>query len=165
MSNSNIIDSNDEDTTELSEPVNTAEEINVSINNQNEVNDLENDETFNVENENLNTMEYNINLINYNMNLINNLLRHSQFRNEYAGDSYESLSVLDENVVKQGLKVEDVSKIIILEEKTKCPICLDDFNSGEKFRTVKCNHNFCDECLTDWLEENKKCPVCMIEIE
>ena len=143
-------------------------ENNLPINNQSEVNninDTEEDENYNLANENLNTMEYNINLINYNMNLINNLLRHSQFRNDYIGDTYESLSVLDENVVKEGLKVENVSQIVVLEEKTKCPICLEDFDSGEKFRMVKCNHNFCDECLSDWLEENKKCPVCMIEIE
>lgn len=133
--------------------------LNLQINNSGQPNEL------NISVQNANTMEYNINLINYNMSLINNLLRNSQFRNDYIGDSYESLSVLDDNVVKEGLSVQKVSTIFSLEEKTKCPICLDDFDVGEKFRIIKCQHSFCDECLEDWLEENKKCPVCMIEIE
>ena len=134
---------------------------------ENENNDLdtETDSTANISRESANTMQYNISLINYNMNLINNLLRNSQFRNEYVGDTYESLSFLDENVVKQGLDVEKVSDIFSISEKTKCPICLEDFEAGEQFRKIKCKHTFCDECLGDWLEENKKCPVCMIEIE
>ena len=52
-----------------------------------------------------------------------------------------------------------------MEEDTKCPICLEDFNKGSTFRKVKCNHLFCEDCLEDWLEENKKCPVCMNELE
>lgn len=155
-------DFNDANESNELNPLNEQNE-NIYVDNQNSNLDVE--DNSDISRENANTMEYNINLMNYNMNLINTLLRNSQFRNEYVGDTYESLSVLDENVIKQGLDVEKVSEIYLLVEPTKCPICLEDFEEGEKFRKIKCKHTFCDECLEDWLEENKKCPVCMIEIE
>lgn len=144
-------------------PVSSEPNENIYVDNQNS--NLDAEDNNDISRESANTMEYNINLMNYNLNLINNLLRNSQFRNEYEGDTYESLSVLDENVIKQGLQIEKVSEIYSLLEETKCPICLEDFEAGEKFRKIKCKHTFCDECLEDWLDENKKCPVCMIEIE
>lgn len=110
-------------------------------------------------------IDYNVNLINYNINLINHLLRNSQFRNNQNVDSYESFTELDASIVKIGLDINKVSNSITLEEDTKCPICLEDFETGTKFRKVKCTHLFCEECLNDWLEENKKCPVCMNELE
>ena len=128
--------------------------------------DLENNSNDNLESTTSpQNLDYNVNLINYNINLINHLLRNSQFRNNQNVDSYESYTELDDSIIKIGLDVNKVSSLIELTEETKCPICLDDFEKGSKFRKLKCNHLFCEECLEDWLEENKKCPVCMNELE
>jgi len=133
--------------------------------NENEILNNEDNENLYLPSNNVNTMEHNINLINYNMNLINSLLRNSQFRQSNTTDTYASFSELDDNIVKEGLDINLVSQVKVLDEKTKCPICLDDFEKGEIFKEIKCKHLFCQDCLEDWLEENKKCPVCMIELE
>ena len=37
-----------------------------------------------------------------------------------------------------------------------CPICVTDV--GEYIET-KCNHEFCEECINEWLDSNN-CPLC-----
>ena len=81
-----------------------------------------------------NDIDYNVNLINYNINLINHLLRNSQFRNNQNVDSYESFTELDDSIVKIGLDMNEVS-LVEIKEKTKCPICLDEFEEGENLES------------------------------
>lgn len=147
------------------EQVNQNEIIENEQVNENEIIENEGNDNLYLPSSNPNTMEYNINLINYNMNLINSLLRNSQFRQSNTTDTYASFSELDNNIVKEGLDLLKVSKDNILKENTKCPICLDEFEKGNIFKEIKCQHLFCEDCLEDWLEENKKCPVCMVELE
>ena len=160
--NTENIDNNENQNT------NEVDNIEESIDNLNaEVpTNIEENSNENIDSTTLNhNFDYNVNLINYNINLINHLLRNSQFRNTQNVDSYESYTELDNSIVKVGLDMNTVSSRIELNELTKCPICLEDFENGTQFRKVKCNHLFCEECLEDWLEENKKCPVCMNELE
>ncbi len=39
-----------------------------------------------------------------------------------------------------------------------CCICLD--NKNTTFRTIPCNHEFCDKCIFEWLEKHQTCPLC-----
>lgn len=43
----------------------------------------------------------------------------------------------------------------------KCPICLTSIIS-EKRKVLPCEHQFCQECISNWFKENKHemCPVC-----
>ena len=44
-----------------------------------------------------------------------------------------------------------------------CAICLDDTPS--KPATTKCGHQFCEDCITEWVEEHGgSCPVCRAEV-
>lgn len=128
------------------------------------INNLDSDENMDnvtiLDDTNLN-IQYNMNLVNYNLNLINSLLNNNS-TNSY--DSYESYSDLDANIAKDGVDINKVSEEIVVEDTTKCPVCMDDFNKGSKMLKITCNHIFCGDCLDEWLSENKKCPVCMIEL-
>ena len=60
------------------------------------------------------------------------------------------------------LGIENIDEIIEKkEEEILCPICT---NKCKIKGVTKCNHEFCYECIEEWLKENKKCPVCMIEL-
>lgn len=118
----------------------------------------------NLDQENLSLyIEQNMNMLNQNLNLINQMLYPSGF-NPNQQDSYEALSRLDADIIKEGVKLSEVGQKFIVKETMKCPICMDDFPKDSEMFSVKCDHSFCEECLSEWLEENKKCPICMIEL-
>lgn len=43
---------------------------------------------------------------------------------------------------------------------TSCSICLSDFEIEQKIRILPCFHEFCQECIDNWLSTNEKCPIC-----
>lgn len=44
---------------------------------------------------------------------------------------------------------------------TDCPICLGEFNDGEKVRVLpNCNHGFHVRCIDTWLVSHSTCPSC-----
>ncbi|KAL6146331.1 hypothetical protein ACLB2K_057012 [Fragaria x ananassa] len=44
---------------------------------------------------------------------------------------------------------------------TECPICLGEFEEGEKVRVLpKCNHGFHVRCIDTWLVSHSSCPNC-----
>eukprot|EP01114_Cavostelium_apophysatum_P019326 TRINITY_DN6197_c0_g1_i2.p1 TRINITY_DN6197_c0_g1~~TRINITY_DN6197_c0_g1_i2.p1 ORF type:complete len:331 (-),score=46.72 TRINITY_DN6197_c0_g1_i2:21-1013(-) len=51
------------------------------------------------------------------------------------------------------------------ESKTKCGICLADYEEGEELKTLTCLHSFHSGCVDKWLAINKVCPVCRKEID
>ena len=73
-------------------------------------------------------------------------------------DTYEQLSELDENKVRQGIALDKISKTV--EREIDCPIC---FDKCKKINVLKCNHEICYECAEEWFEENAKCPICNID--
>ncbi|KDP39976.1 hypothetical protein JCGZ_03507 [Jatropha curcas] len=44
---------------------------------------------------------------------------------------------------------------------TECPICLGEFEQGEKVKILpKCNHGFHVKCVDKWLLLHSSCPLC-----
>jgi len=41
-----------------------------------------------------------------------------------------------------------------------CPVCLGEFEIGDKQRTLPCFHLFHKDCVDDWLQVHDDCPVC-----
>jgi len=50
-------------------------------------------------------------------------------------------------------------------EEDKCSVCLSEFETNEKVRTLPCSHFFHTDCIDRWLVVNKKCPVCRLHID
>jgi len=44
-----------------------------------------------------------------------------------------------------------------------CPICLEEFKSGEKVTALLCTHEFHSDCLWPWAKEHATCPTCRFE--
>ncbi|KAF9595733.1 hypothetical protein IFM89_003475 [Coptis chinensis] len=74
----------------------------------------------------------------------------------------------DETAARTGLKKRALRQIPIAVygsgfdiQATECPICLGDFEDGEKVRVLpKCNHGFHVRCIDTWLAAHSSCPTC-----
>ncbi|KAL0227325.1 hypothetical protein P9112_014649 [Eukaryota sp. TZLM1-RC] len=87
------------------------------------------------------------------------------------GGLYEMLSQLqpverpaDPNVVSQ-LPVIDHKPGTLPEDEHRCPICLGDFETGEKVIVLPCNHRLHQkECSEELFKHYSQCPMCRTEL-
>jgi len=45
-------------------------------------------------------------------------------------------------------------------DRRNCPVCLEEFASGDQRRTLPCFHVFHPGCVDQWLQEQDACPMC-----
>lgn len=127
------------------------------------------EDEINSNNENVND---NIPSEEQNNDVLEQINNHTDSLQEYINDlnnlinelnnvnTYDNLIELDNNNVCVG--VENIEEIIEKkDEEILCPICT---TKCEVKGVTKCGHEFCYDCIEEWLKENKKCPVCMIEL-
>lgn len=50
------------------------------------------------------------------------------------------------------------------KEKRNCPICLVDFENGDRVRKLPCKHMYHPECIDAWVKKTKNCPLCKEEL-
>ena len=120
-----------------------------------------NTNTINNENENINILD-NVNELINNNNVLINILNNLNIPLPIQTDEYEENSLLDENKVTKGMKLEDITKTMELKEEIDCPIC---FEKEDNIVELKCSHKICFECSKNWFEENTKCPICMHDFD
>lgn len=46
---------------------------------------------------------------------------------------------------------------------TKCPICLQEYESGVSVKELPCEHHFHSSCILPWLQQTNSCPMCRKE--
>lgn len=63
--------------------------------------------------------------------------------------------------------MSQVNNQTIIQPGDKCPICIEDFQTGEMVaRGAKCNHIFHQTCLGDWTSKlHNSCPSCRAVID
>jgi hypothetical protein len=105
----------------------------------------------------------NINLLMNSQNALLSFINNIEQSNQSI-DTYEELTLLDNNKVTKGIKVNDISKEVFYEE-FNCPLCFDDFNKEDIILQLKCKHELCLDCGKEWFFENNKCPICMVELD
>ena len=89
----------------------------------------------------------------------------------YEFDEYDINNTISDFLgkVEVGLSFEEIEKVSCIIDDInddKCPICLERYQDIDcKIRRLKCNHPYCDTCITRWLSKNKRCPCCQIDLE
>ncbi|OIW01372.1 hypothetical protein TanjilG_12912 [Lupinus angustifolius] len=86
-------------------------------------------------------------------------------RSFYNNETSEQTAV---RLAATGLKKHDLMKIPVAVygsgeniPVTECPICLGEFENGDKVRMLpKCNHGFHITCIDMWLVTHSSCPNC-----
>ncbi|CAJ1083297.1 E3 ubiquitin-protein ligase RNF115 [Xyrichtys novacula] len=60
--------------------------------------------------------------------------------------------------------ISSLPTVCISQEQTECrqecPVCREEYSSGESVRKLPCLHIFHNECIVPWLELHDTCPVC-----
>jgi len=46
-----------------------------------------------------------------------------------------------------------------------CPVCLCEFEKGEKLKSLPCVHYYHEECIDRWLMVGHSCPVCKVVVQ
>ena len=83
--------------------------------------------------------------------------------NTATGDDYQNLTNLINQVGNVNVGIDDINKVTTIEVNTiDCPICGDNFDI---VRRTACRHDFCFNCLNEWIRENNTCPICSIELK
>ena len=87
--------------------------------------------------------------------------------NEEAGPALGALfdqigATLDEidRLPSRILTPTDDILMITDHHQSRCAICLENYQVGERLRTVPCLHSFHSNCIDQWLTERALCPIC-----
>lgn len=46
-----------------------------------------------------------------------------------------------------------------------CVICQCDYDDGDQVKTLICQHQFHDQCVSRWLENHSTCPICNLSLK
>ena len=156
--------------------------FNIVFNNDNDIQDLQNYLSGNINGNMLNNIfnnsfnagdEFN----NYNQEQNNNFVYNPfSLFNYVFYDPIEEVLQESLNMQPDGLeKTDHVIKISstryetldekIQNENKSCSICIIDFESEDKISITNCNHIFHTDCITEWGKYKTECPICREKLE
>ena len=84
---------------------------------------------------------------------------------EMFGDGSENRST-DPEIIRSlpSSTIVDVEKEVP-KDRRQCCICLDEFENGQKRKTLQCLHGFHEECIDKWLKGSRNCPICKFDVQ
>jgi hypothetical protein len=92
---------------------------------------------------------------------------------DFNENDYDILSALDNDVQQnRGLNDEQINRMPVYtvpddpakKQDQKCSICLENFETGDRIRTIECLHSYHADCIDRWLSTKATCPVCNYQI-
>ncbi|CAM6049225.1 unnamed protein product [Sphagnum compactum] len=103
--------------------------------------------------------------------------QHSDLRLDVDNMSYEELLALEDRIgnVSTGLTAEAVAEKLkrscyssldvvgaqfSQEYDTKCSICQEEYEDGDKLGKIECGHSYHALCIQQWLVQKNQCPIC-----
>ncbi|XP_052222454.1 uncharacterized protein LOC127838639 isoform X2 [Dreissena polymorpha] len=113
--------------------------------------------------------------INQDPRLLARLLMHRNPHMTIPGhmdlNDYEALWELAENlgeVRRVGMDPSEITQLpshvfqpsASADVKTDCLVCMEEYQSGERLKTLPCCHTYHAECIDEWLRRNAICPIC-----
>jgi hypothetical protein len=156
--------------------------FNIVFNNDNDIQDLQNYLSTNINGNLLNSMfnntfnasdEFN----NYDQEQNNNVVYNPfSLLNHVFYDPIEEVLQESLNMQPDGLeKTDHLIKISstryktldekIQNENKACSICIVDFDKEDKISITNCNHIFHTDCITEWGKYKTECPICREKLE
>lgn len=91
------------------------------------------------------------------------------FRFRLAGRVPEEFQIpsLDIEALKTKIKktIHDEHLEGSLFKDNTCPICYEEYQKGQHYIQLKCDHVFHSECLEVWLKNHQTCPMCKGEVK
>eukprot|EP01083_Nonionella_stella_P200106 733161_1 len=85
------------------------------------------------------------------------------YRTIWGRNNADAASRREVNAIPLSTYTEDAAAG---EDPDSCAICLDTFTTGDRVRTLPCDHIFHKTCIDMWLLERKKqCPLCWQNVE
>lgn len=85
--------------------------------------------------------------------IITQLMEQTQGRNRHPASEEEISKLPRIELTEQNISSEK-------EKCSECPVCREEFQSGETLVELVCKHRFHQDCITEWLRINGTCPVC-----
>lgn len=73
---------------------------------------------------------------------------------------YHALNEHVQEYIKNNMKIILSREIINKNTNQSCPICMDKFSRSSEIYVLPCNHNYCKECIEEWIKGNSRCPLC-----
>lgn len=52
----------------------------------------------------------------------------------------------------------------ILAGQPTCPVCLSDYEHGDRCSVLPCKHGFHNKCILEWTKEHSTCPMCRVDL-
>ena len=98
---------------------------------------------------------------NMNNNIDNNMdtdMRDNSFENLLTNIGNLDIGLGRDNIEQYGCK-------IAIPEIIECTICLNTYDIGNEFYTMKCMHSFCKICSELWFESRSFCPLCKTNLK
>ncbi|KAI2491103.1 hypothetical protein MHU86_23454 [Fragilaria crotonensis] len=77
------------------------------------------------------------------------------------GNGTENMGASESDI--QSLPISTISNVeneLPEGNARQCCICLDDFQSGDKRKTLPCNHGYHPDCIDKALRTRARCPIC-----
>ena len=98
------------------------------------------------------------NNMNNNMDIDTNNISDNSLENLLTNIGNLDIGLGRENIEQYGCK-------IAIPEVIECTICLNAYDIGSEFYTMKCMHSFCKICSELWFESRSFCPLCKTNLK